>query len=442
MKRRDFIKHSLLTSAALYSACSTNVNSSKKKIKVVLIGIDGANWPTLDPLMEKGKLPYWKQLKNDSAWAYLKTFKPTKSSVVWTSIATGKSMQKHGIMDFTFLDKNNIQVPYSNIERREPAIWQILDEYSKKSIVINWFVSHPPDKIDGIMISDNFRRVVARAEEKVEDYKDSVQPSIYFHKLLELAEKDYNRVFQKTGLPDYPKLYNDLHPGMDFKDVPIMKTFRSLATQDNFVSTISENLFRTKEFDFFATYVRMPDLVQHFSARMFDDKYTEELVNALKSNTLTKEKHREAILKIADIIEPAYRFSEQLIESLLTYKKYEDAYFIIVSDHGFTLYPGGYNHYGLPDEYDAPSGIMMIKGPKVIKGQLESASVYDIAPTVLHLFDYPVGKNMDGKPLVKAFDLNRKLSYKTYKLDQRNKKRTPNKADEEAIKELKSIGYI
>lgn len=85
---------------------------------------------------------------------------------------------------------------------------------------------------------------------------------------------------------------------------------------------------------------------------------------------------------------------------------------------------------------------MMIKGPKVIKGQLESACVYDIAPTILHLFDYPIGKNMDGKPLVKAFDLNRKLTYKTYKLDQREKRRTPNKADEEAIKELKSIGYI
>ena len=442
MKRRDFIKQSLLTSAAFYAACGSSVKNSKKKIKVVLIGIDGANWPTLDPLMEKGKLPFWKQLKGESAWAYLKTFKPTKSSVVWTSIATGKSMQKHGILDFTFLDKNNIQVPYSNMERREPAIWQILDEYSKKAIVINWFVSHPPDKINGIMISDNFRRVVARPEEKVEDYKDSVHPSIYFHKLLELAEKNYHRVFQKTGLPDYPKLYTDLHPGKDFKDVPIMKTYRSLATQDNFVSTVSENLFRTKDFDFFATYIRMPDLVQHFSARMFEDKYTEELVTALKNNTLSKEKHQEAILKIADIIEPAYHFSEQLLESLLNYKKYEDAYFIIVSDHGFTLYPGGYNHYGLPDEYEAPSGIMMIKGPKVIKGQLESASVYDIAPTILHLFDYPIGKNMDGKPLVKAFDFNRKLTYKTYKLDQREKRRTPNKADEEAIKELKSIGYI
>lgn len=411
-------------------------------MKVVLIGIDGANWPTIDPLTAKGKLPFFKQLKEESAWAYLKTFRPTKSSVVWTSIATGKSMQKHGILDFTFLDRNNIQVPYSNVERREPAIWQILEEYAKKSIVINWFVSHPPDKIDGIMISDNFRRVVARPPDKVDEYKDSVHPGIYFRKLLDLAKRDYRQVFKETGLPDYPQRYMDLHPGKNFKDVPIMSSYRSLATQDNFVSTISKNLYRTKDFDLFATYIRMPDLVQHFSARMFDDTYLNELIPALKSKTLSEAKHTEAILKIANIIEPAYRFAEDLLKTMLSYKKYEDAYFIIVSDHGFTLYPGGYNHYGLPDEYDPPPGIMMIKGPKVLKGQLESASVYDIAPTILHLFDLPMGKNMDGRPLRKAFDLNRKLKTTTYKLKKGEKKRTRSKADEEALKELKSIGYI
>jgi len=441
MKRRDFIKNALLVSSALLPACRSGVNENKK-IKVVVIGIDGANWSTIDPLIEKGKLPFWKKLKEESAWANLETFKPTKSSVVWTTIATGKKMEKHGILDFTFLNKNNIEVPFSNAERREPAIWQILDEYNKKCIVINWFVSHPPDKINGITISDNFRRVVARPLEKINDYTDSVHPTIYFHKLLKLAQRDYNQVFKATGLPDYPKQYIDMHPGKDFRNVPIMKTYRSLAVQDNFVSTISKELFRTKDFDLFATYIRMPDLVQHFSARLFDDKYLQEVVNALKTKTLSKEMHDEVILKISGIIEPAYRFAEDLLESLISYKKYKDAYFIIASDHGFTLYPGGYNHYDLPKEYKAPEGILMIKGPGVRTGLLPSASVLDIAPTILNLFDLPVGKNMDGKVLNKALKLNRRVKYKTYKLGKKAKKRGSSKADEEALKELKSIGYI
>jgi len=424
-------------------SCSSrsSVTENKNKIKVVLIGIDGANWPTLDPLMEKGVLPFWKQLKKESAWANLKTFRPTKSSVIWTCIATGTKMEKHGILDFAFLDKNNIEVPFSNVERREPALWQILNDYNKKSIVINWFVSHPPDDIDGIMISDHFRRVVARPPEKIDEYMESVKPAIYFHKLIKYIQRDYHQVFKETGLPDYPELYTRLHPDKDFRQVPILKTYRSMAAQDFFVTNISKELYRTKDFDLFATYIRMPDLVQHFSARLFDDKYTEELVMALKNKSLTKEQQDEVIRKIADIIAPAYKFAEDLLQTLITFKKYQDAYFIIASDHGFALYPGGYNHYDLPDEYEPPAGILMIKGPGIRPGYLPAANIYDIAPTILNIFDLPVGKNMDGKVLHQALKLNRKIKYNVYTL-KKKLKRKKSKADEEAMKELESLGYI
>jgi predicted AlkP superfamily phosphohydrolase/phosphomutase len=445
MKRQDFIIISLLMFGTLLPVLSCSSRSgtteNKKKIKVVLIGVDGANWPTLDPLMGKGILPFWKQLKEESAWANLKTFRPTKSSVIWTSIATGTKMEKHGILDFAFLDKNNIKVPFSNAERREPALWQILNDYNKKSIVINWFVSHPPDDIDGIMISDNFRRVVARPPEKIDEYMESVKPSIYFHKLIKYIQRDYNQVFKETGLPDYPELYTQLHPDKDFHQVPILKTYRSMAAQDFFVTNISKELYRTKDFDLFATYIRMPDLVQHFSARMFDDKYTEELVTALKNKSLTKEQQDEVIRKIANIIEPACKFAEDLLQTLITFKKYQDAYFIIASDHGFTLYPGGYNHYDLPAEYEPPSGILMIKGPGIRPGYLPDASVLDIAPTILNIFDLPVGKNMDGKVLHQVLKLNRKIKYNVYTL-KKKLKRKKSKADEEAMKELESLGYI
>jgi predicted AlkP superfamily phosphohydrolase/phosphomutase len=448
MKRRSFIKNTLLVLAVwgvLLSVFSCRSGSGpaedKKKIKVVLIGIDGANWQTLDPLIEKGKLPFWKKLKEESAWANLTTFKPTKSSVIWTSIATGTKMEKHGILDFTFLSKNNIEVPFSNSERREPTIWQILNDWGKKCIVINWFVSHPPDEINGIMISDNFRRVVSRPPERINDYIDSVYPSIYFHKLLKFIQRDYKVVFKESGLPDYPQRYTEMHPGKDFRKVPILTSFRSMAAQDFFISNISRELYRTKDFDLFATYIRMPDLVQHFSARLFDDRYTEELVTQLKNKTLTQEKHHEVMLKIADILEPAYGFAENLLQALITYKKYEDAYFIIVSDHGFSLYPGGYNHYGLPDEYPAPAGILLMKGPGIRPGFLSSASVFDITPTILNILDLPVGKNMDGKVLSRALKLNRQIKYSAYKLHKR-KERKASAADEETMKELKSLGYV
>ncbi len=443
MKRRQFIKNTLLTTIAMAPACRSQIKKiDNNKTKVVLIGIDGANWPTIDPLIESGKLPFFKKLKAESAWAYLNTFKPTKSSVIWTSIATGKKMEKHGILDFTFLNQNNIEAPFTNSERREPAIWQILDSFGKRSIICNWFVSHPPDKINGIVVSDNYRRVVARPPEKLNNYKDSVYPPNVFYRLNKNIQRDYKEAFNRIGIPDFSEIYSKLHPNKNFRDVPILKTFRSMAKQDYFVTNYSKELYHTQNFDFFATYIRMPDLVQHFSARLFEKKYKAELIKKLKSNSLSKDEHKEVLGKISDILEPVYKFTENFVKDLMTLKKYKDAYFIIVSDHGFSLYPGGYNHYGLSDEYDAPKGIMMINGPEVKAGKIDSAHVFDITPTILNIFDKPIGKDMDGRALTDIFKFKRKRRYKLYKLKNRNKLKSTEAVDKDTMDELKSIGYI
>ena len=89
-------------------------SDGSRKTRVYVIGLDGATWDILDPLIEQGKLPVFKKLKENGAWARLRTFEPTLSAVVWTSIATGKSMLKHGIVDWVFVNKEKIQVPYSS----------------------------------------------------------------------------------------------------------------------------------------------------------------------------------------------------------------------------------------------------------------------------------------------------------------------------------------
>jgi hypothetical protein len=126
------------------------------KPRVYVIGLDGATWDILDPLIEQGKLPLFKKMKESGAWARLRTFEPTLSAVVWTSIATGKSMLKHGIVDWVFVNKEKIQVPYSSSEKRTPSIWEIMDEKGLRSVVLSWFVTDPPDAVKGVMVSDSF----------------------------------------------------------------------------------------------------------------------------------------------------------------------------------------------------------------------------------------------------------------------------------------------
>jgi arylsulfatase A-like enzyme len=118
-----------------------------------------------------------------------------------------------------------------------------------------------------------------------------------------------------------------------------------------------------------------------------------------------------------------------------------DTTFLIMSDHGFSFYPGGYNHYGLPEGYEPPDGIFLMKGPQVRPGKLD-ASVLDIAPTILYLFGHPVGQNMDGKALRKAFTFQRALRRKPYTLKKTSPGKRDKSYDEETLKEMETLGYV
>jgi predicted AlkP superfamily pyrophosphatase or phosphodiesterase len=67
--------------------------------RVVILGLDGIGWNFLNPLLKEGKLPHFQSLIDEGSCGTLQTITPTKSSVIWTSIATGISMVKHGIVD-------------------------------------------------------------------------------------------------------------------------------------------------------------------------------------------------------------------------------------------------------------------------------------------------------------------------------------------------------
>ena len=75
--------------------------------RVVLVGVDGAGWPQLDPLLAEGRMPNLDALMRDGVHADLATVEPVNSPTVWTSIATGRSPEVHTITDFfsTALDR-------------------------------------------------------------------------------------------------------------------------------------------------------------------------------------------------------------------------------------------------------------------------------------------------------------------------------------------------
>ena len=425
-----------------FISCSGKSDSGRH-IRVVILGFDGASWATIDPLLKEGKLPFLKQLKEESAWANFRTFKPTKSNVVWTTIASGKSMLKHGILDFVYLKEKGIQVPFSKSNRLAPMLWQILDLYKKRGIVLNWWVSHPPDKINGIMVSDHFRKITTTRPEFVNEYRDSVHPKSYFDRLKKLAEenKKYIQVLKRTGLPEYISLYYQAHPKGDHLKIPVLGLFPRLLKYDATIESVSDYLYKNEPFNFFATYFRFPDIIQHFVIDLMPGNIKEQLKDLDFKSPKSREYVRETTEKISHLLEPAYTYMERILKSYLSRPGQEDTYFFIMSDHGFSLTPRGYDHYDIPENFEAPDGFLIIKGPSVRKGEIKNVSIYDIAPTILSLYNLPVGKEMDGRVLLEVFNLSRKIRTRRYTL----KKESPvddRHYNREAMEELRSMGYI
>ena len=417
-------------------------SAEKEKVQVVILGFDGAGWPTIDPLIAAGKLPFIKRLKEEGAWADFQTVKPTKSSVVWTSIATGKTMAKHGILDFTYLKENNLQVPFSNGEKLVPSLWQMLDRFGMRSVVINYFVSYPPDHINGVVVSDRFRRVMLQKPELINKYADSVYPAINFYSLKKVITRDYRKTLQRIALPDFPELFQKINPGQDFKKYFTLQFARAFVRQDALIENVTDQLFKTEKADLYVSYFRLPDITQHFVLGLLPEDYFRKAFGAGGNQAPTAEMQPEILARIAAIMEPVYRYMDRLLQKYMSAPKFKNAYFLVMSDHGFSLYNGGYNHYGLPDDMPAPPGILLIKGPAVKPGKISKAGIFNITPTVLYLFGLPLDKSMDGQPLKDIFRLTRKIKYTSYILGKNKKSIRNQDADREAIEELKSLGYI
>jgi len=125
--------------------------------KIILIGIDGADWKVMLPLVKEGMLPNIASLMERGVSAWCRTFKPAKSPVIWTSIATGVGPEKHGIVDYDVVvdPEKGLVVPVTSNARKVNALWNILSEAGLRVGVVGWWASWPAEEVNGFIISDH-----------------------------------------------------------------------------------------------------------------------------------------------------------------------------------------------------------------------------------------------------------------------------------------------
>ncbi|MFQ5741259.1 MAG: alkaline phosphatase family protein [Acidobacteriota bacterium] len=124
------------------------------KKRTVLIGIDGATFSVLDPLMEEGEMPFLREFVSNGVRAPLQSTVPALTPPAWTSLMTGVSPGKHGIFDFF-----RKEAPQSHhirfLTSRDVAsgtIWDYVNTHRRRATVLNFPLTFPAPKIDGNLV--------------------------------------------------------------------------------------------------------------------------------------------------------------------------------------------------------------------------------------------------------------------------------------------------
>lgn len=119
-----------------------------------LVGVDGATWDLIRPMVDRGELPAFASLLREGAHGVLLSEEPTISPALWATIATGMPRFEHGVVNF--LEKvpgRPESVESGPPDRRSPALWELVGAAGGRSVVVNWFGSYPAEAISGEYVS-------------------------------------------------------------------------------------------------------------------------------------------------------------------------------------------------------------------------------------------------------------------------------------------------
>ena len=122
--------------------------------RVVLIGLDGGTFATLDVLMEEGVMPFLKGFLASGVRGELLSVIPPLTPPGWASLITGRTPGNHGVMDFFRFESSEsryIRLVDSRDIKCE-TIWSIISRQGLRATVLNFPLMTPPRPLSGNMV--------------------------------------------------------------------------------------------------------------------------------------------------------------------------------------------------------------------------------------------------------------------------------------------------
>ncbi len=281
---------------------------------VLVIGLDGATFDLIGPMMEEGKLPNLQKLASSGVHSKLRSTILPLSPTAWTSFSTGKNAGKHGIYDFSKRVEGTYDYcPTTSLDHRSPSIWDIIGSLGGRSIVVNVPLTYPARPINGVMISG------FPTPSNVDDF-------IYPKDLLPSLESMLGR---KVDVRKPPVLYHKGHE-REITDKLIDITRHQ--------TEVTKKLMQNLNWNLTVSVYDATDVMGHYFWAYLDrnhPKYDGRLAEPVRN--MVEEIHVELDKAIGQLVESAGK----------------DALIFVISDHGFgPVYYGVYiNNWLLERKY-------------------------------------------------------------------------------------------
>ncbi|MGH9674199.1 MAG: alkaline phosphatase family protein [Bryobacteraceae bacterium] len=416
-----------------------NITRSPEFAKSVLIGLDGADWRRIEPLVRAGRLPVLEKLWKTGVSAPLRTRRPTRSPTLWTTIATGTEESKHGIHGFTEIrlpgmslgvqgtDGHHqtwmlprhlllqevtwllaragvlVRTPVTVRHRKTKALWTILSEQGVRVGVVNWYVTWPAEPVKGYLVSDINPLIRAQGFHDGPAIAGVTHPPRLLSDLASFAKSPGN-AGDALELPVFDALTPEAK----------MTLFQNAYAVDRFAASAAVYINKRKV-DFLAVYFQGIDRVSHFlQAKGVVDGYY-EIIDALIGEVIAGLDERTAIF--------------------------------VVSDHGWDDDPDNFGHALAPDGLFIAAGARIRKGAKLP----QTPAIVDIAPTILAVMGFPRSREMDGDVIREALLASVEPTLAIRMIDSYGPYRPPELPDQSVaatvrmrqdIEKLRALGYI
>jgi predicted AlkP superfamily phosphohydrolase/phosphomutase/Flp pilus assembly protein TadD len=369
--------------------------SEPERSRVLVLGLDGLDPQTVDLLMSEGRLPNLAKIRQEGAYGRLISQKPLLSPIIWTTIATGKTPDQHGIGHFVALsEETGEELPATSAMRRVKALWNIASDAGLEVATVGWWATWPPEEVRGAVVSDHtaYHFLFEDGFTGGEETENKTHPPEL------LAEIEPFLVRPGDLAPEELATFvtvseEELARPFDFQDD--LAHFKWAYATAKSYRDVGLHLWRTRQPDLALIYVEGTDSTSHLFGHLFR---AEGLAGELA----------EQQRRFGRAVEEMYAFADRLVGEVMAAMD-ERTTLLVVSDHGFEL---GVLHDDpsktrdlrrVSERFHRLEGVIYVYGHRVRRARLDRPSIVDVAPTVLALLGLPVARDMPGRVLGEAF---------------------------------------